>query len=282
MFVWFFACSDVQKLSSDSSYDTMNSSSGGIERNVDRDLQLITCIQFERINWEEIDMCKVHLQFYVPEPYEHVEMEPVAQGEVCHLEKDTPEPPLFNPLGIDAGEKITLVNDIRELTMFRSTSEIDGFSYFMSDCNEDSFPFGETFDIHVSGSSLPEGVPPFVLKNAVLFGADMDWETPLLEREILDFSSEVSLAWSFRQSLQDIANRTHQIVIETEQQRLRCEPREEEITIPRSDLQMMDSVPQAALLIYDKMTFGPLLTLPWGMGYRSVMVYRNSGEIVIE
>ena len=282
MILWFLACSSMQKTTSDTSLDSSTSVSGGIDRSVDRDLQLITCIQFERINWKEVDMCKVHLQFYVPDPYEHVEIDPVAHGEVCVLEQDIPEPPLFTPFGIDAGEKVTLFNDYREIVMFRSTSEIDGISYFMNDCNEETFPFGESFALQVSGSSLSNGVPPFVLSEAISFGVDMTWDTPISQREVLDFSSDMSLDWSFGQALPEVAHRKHQILVESDQERLRCEPQEEEIIIPQSDLQMMEEIPDSARLVYDKMTFGPITTLPWGMEYQSVMVYRNSGEMILE
>ena len=278
MFFWVLACSGGQKIEGDTSSHVDSSISGGIDRSVDRDLQLITCIQFERTHWEELDMCKIHLQFYVPEPYEHIETEPAAQGEVCVLEQGSLEPPLFTPMGIDAGERITLRNEHQEIVMFRSTSEADGVSYFMNDCNEETFPFGASFDLHVSGSSLPEGVPPFGLEEAIHFGSDMVWETENIEQSFLD-ALDVSLDWTYTHAISEAVQRKHQILVERDAERLRCEPQEQSIMIPSSDIQMLQQPSQSALLIYDAMYFGPVRRLPWDMEYQSVMVYRSRGDL---
>jgi|GEM_PF-3745875 len=279
MLLFWLACSTQEKTFSESS-ETNEEIDGGIDRMVSRDLQLITCIQFERVNWSEEDMCKLHLQFYVPAEYHEEEFPSAEDGRICILEPDRPEPPIFSPYGLDAGPTIILQGEDSEIVLHRSTSSHDGVSYMMDSCSEESFPFGQTFDLIVSGSALDEGVPPFSLREAIYVGADVSWETELSSRSDHNPTQDWHLEWAHIQSSPSRAQIKNTIMIETESERLRCDAEPFEITIPNEELQLLEQFHTPSMLIYEEMVVGAPQMLPWGMEYRSVMIYRSRGDIV--
>ena len=59
-------------------------------------------------------------------------------------------------------------------------------------------------------------------------------------------------------------------------------PRDDSIRIPSSDVLLFDELSDSFQLVYDELYFGPVQTLPWGMEYQSLMVYRNRGEVLVE
>ena len=250
----------------------------GIDRNLHRDIQLITCIQFERKHWEEMDMCKIHLQFYIPTPQNYPQEEDIQEGMCLYEEGVQDEPPLFTEKGIDAGVQISLKSDQQELLLNRAHSETEGVFYAVENCREETFPFGAVFDIAVSGSSLPEGVPPFVLEDAIYIGSDIRWDTPKEERISHDPDEDWSLLWSFLHEKDSDIESKRRITVENRSDRLQCTPHEEELQIHSSDLLRLE-YSQESMVFFEEMIIGPPKTLPWGMDYHSVMVYRTSGDV---
>jgi hypothetical protein len=256
----------------------MSQDPNGIDRNIDRDMQLITCIQFERRNWEDMDLCKIHLQFYVPTPYPHPQDVEIPQGTCVYEQSLLEEPPLFSEKGIDAGASIILTSAQRELHLSRVHDGAAGVSYFVDPCTEEDFPFGEIFDIEVSGSTLPEGVPPFVLRDAIYFGSDMTWDLSQEELSLHDRSQDWPLSWSFTHEKPQASQSKRRLTVENGEDRLMCTPDEEELLLSHESLEQL-AHSNESMVSFEEMILGPSKTLPWGMEYHSVMIFRSSGYV---
>ena len=90
------------------------------------------------------------------------------------------------------------------------------------------------------------------------------------------------LSWSHIQVPPAVAHITNAVLIETASERLRCDAEPFDITIPSDDLMRLESVQDPLQVIYEEMMIGESRTLPWGMEYSSVMIYRNRGETIWE
>ena len=112
--------------------------------------------------------------------------EPVLEGECVYYAPDEIEQrPPFNEMGLDAGESLLLRNEERtiELVRFEHNGSVD---YKMQDCNEETYPFGEVFDIVVLGSNDAEGIPAFELLDAVVINEAVEF---LLRSKMLRMES---------------------------------------------------------------------------------------------
>lgn len=73
--------------------------------------------------------------------------------------------------------------------------------YEMSDCHQDTFPFGETFDLEIPESNGSGAVPPAYIHEVVTFGPDITIETPgdlgMMEQYQGYASDGLFFSWSF-------------------------------------------------------------------------------------
>ena len=123
------------------------------------------------------------------------------------------------------------------------------------------------------------------MEDAIYIGSDVAWEGTQSHRAQHDPNQDWLLEWSYLQlpeAQASIAQASvdNTILIETEQERLRCKPDPFAINIPTQDLQMLASFETPTQIRYHEVIMGPPKVLPWGMEYQSLMIYKNSGAVV--
>ena len=67
-----------------------------------------------------------------------------------------------------------------ELVRFEHNGSVD---YKMQDCDEETYPFGEVFDLVVPGSDDSEGIPAFELLDAVVVNEYVELSSALEQAE---------------------------------------------------------------------------------------------------
>lgn len=255
-------------------------------------VRLFTCIQFERRQWgSQTDRCKVELIFYHPEDSTPPQARPIPEeGECLYFEADEqPQPFDITMDGIDAGESLKLVNDLHSIDLIRETSSEFGIVYDMLDCTEDSFPFGEIFDLIVYGSELPEGVPEFKLEDAVLFGKDLHYSNATEELTSHNPEEDWVLSWEWlgETTADSFIEETRRQLLVNNQlhghdlEGLVCTPTENGQLVSAEDFGQFIYLQEAGvsgMVDYSEMVMGPNHMLPWGEPFNSTMNYRQVGE----
>ena len=250
--------------------------------------RLITCIQYEeRAFGQEFDGCKVELQFYRPNEALPESPEPVPEGECVYYAPDEIEQrPPFNEMGLDAGDSLLLRNDSRtiELVRFEHNGSVD---YKMQDCNEETYPFGEVFDIVVSGSDDAEGIPAFELLDAVVINEAVTLSSSVDDAENGSVDADYVLDWVANayslegQSVLDIEAR--RVTLENwlangETDMLECTPSSDGLLITEDDLALLIEQEMSSLNM-EWNALGTPVDLPWGDGFMSYASFRMMGSI---
>ena len=161
----------------------------------------------------------------------------------------------------------------------------------MLDCTEDSFPFGEIFDLVVEGSVLPEGIPEFKLEDAILFGKDLQYTNSSNELSAHSPSEDWPLTWQWlgAENGEDFIFEQHQKVLVynvlsgQQLEGLICDPSETELQILAEDFDQFSHLEENGVSgqveFYERL-MGPSQTLPWGEPFNSFMNYRQVGESI--
>ena len=250
--------------------------------------RLITCIQYEERGFgEDFDGCKVELQFYRPNEDLPESPEPVPEGECVYYAPDEIEQrPPFNEIGLDAGSSLLLRNDTRtiELVRFEHNGSVD---YKMQDCNEETYPFGEVFDIVVQGSEDPEGIPAFELLDAVVINEAvfLSSSTGISENGVV--GTDYTLGWTENaysldsQSILDVQVR--RVTLENWLENgdidiLECTPIQDGLLIADDDLSLLIEQEMSSLNM-EWNALGTPVDLPWGDGFMSYASFRMMGNI---
>lgn len=250
--------------------------------------RLITCIQYEQRGFGELfDGCKVELQFYLPNEELPVPPEPVPEGECVYYAPDEIEQrPPFSEMGLDAGESILLRNDERtiELVRFEHNGSVD---YKMQDCNEQTYPFGEVFDIVIAGSSDSDGIPAFELLDAVVVNEYVELYSTVEEAQNGVIGSDYVLDWiaapysTDGQSVLDVEARRFTLdnwLDNDDMDRLECTPTSDGILISDEDLTLLEEQTLSSVNI-EWNALGTPVDLPWGDGFMSYASFRMMGNV---
>jgi hypothetical protein len=250
--------------------------------------KLTTCIQYEVNNFgDSFESCKVILQFYYPSNQQHSSPSQLAEGECLYYgpgEKE--EPPMFNQVGIDAGDSITLHNSNQSIELMRF-EENGSVQYSLANCNDSNFPFGQLLDVSVSGSSLTEGVPAFELSNAILVNPNIDFQTSSTEAGSPTNGSDYEIAWlidslgsneaSFLDR-EDIKLTIDNWLDANERDYLECNPSTTGMLIEDSVLGQLQAHDTSDIAI-EWGTFTTEVDLPWGERFSSYSGYRLRGDL---
>ena len=250
--------------------------------------RLITCIQYEEVGFGEVfDGCKVELQFYRPNEELPPSPEPIPEGECVYYAPDeVQQRPPFSEMGLDAGDFLQLRNAERtiELVRFEHNGSVD---YKMQNCDEETYPFGEVFDLVVPGSVDSEGIPAFELLDAVVVNEYVELSSSVEQAENGVIGSDYILDWletpysTDGQRVIDVQARRLTLdnwLEDEERDMLECNPTSDGIVIVDEDLSLLEEQELSSVHL-EWNALGTPVDLPWGDGFMSYASFRIMGNV---
>ena len=132
-----------------------------------------------------------------------------------------------------------------ELVRFEHNGSVD---YKMQNCDEETYPFGEVFDLVVPGSDDSEGIPAFELLDAVVVNEYVDLSSTVEQAENGVIGSDYILDWLETpysvdgQSVLDVEARRLMLdnwLEDEEKDMLECTPTSDGILISEEDLALL-------------------------------------------
>lgn len=221
---------------------------------------------------------------------------------------DAQDPPPDNWIlvsSVQMGSSVQLVGSSRTVDLPAHYDEDGAFvAYEMPDCNEDTFPFNDTFDLIVPEGSAEEGIAPFTVEKVAVIGPEIALVSPSPNNEVapLTQTDDFSITWSYadeihteepleHMTMMTLRNNFKEGVNEFEAIMCMADPSDgslpTSVTIPASDLAQLTPNPYAdgpyvLSLQLDSRTDGPEITLPWGQRIRmsSTISIDGLGELL--
>lgn len=209
---------------------------------------------------------------------------------------------------VDMGASISLENETMQRTLLPATDQTGRLWYGMQDCNEETFPFGQSFDLKVPEGAAAYGVEGFEIAEAVAIGPPIHLEsvgqTGGLEMGAVYQNADLPISWGYDGTLPDVSGGelSHSVRLTTRNNELGgisefegiiclSDPLDgtmsEQFSIPASDLAQLTPNPEpggpfALSLQMDSITEGPAFTMPWGAQVRvfSVVSLDGTGELL--
>ena len=217
----------------------------------------------------------------------------IDEGECLYFPpEEFSEPPMFNAIGIDAGEKLTLHNADQSLDLVRFI-ENGSVLYHVPSCGPDTFPFGSLFSLTVPGSESEDGIPGFELENAILVHERVSLLTTTTDAESISSGQNYNLSWSkedFTAEVQPfVLEETKTFILENQVEEspdgsieyLECNPLDDGLTVQEADIAQL----QAQIKSITSIQWGVIaqsVELPWGESFGSYTSYGIRGEMVWE
>ena len=147
----------------------------------------------QHMKWgQELMRCQIQVAFerrwYPPPPQEGQPppSDPPQEAGDCVFEQTErptgpPNPPQDNWFisgALSGPEQIYLTNEHSDIILHKTMAEDGLIRYEMSNCNQETFPFGETFDLEIPESEGNEAILEAYIEDVVAFGPDIHIETP--------------------------------------------------------------------------------------------------------
>ena len=109
---------------------------------------------------------------------------------------------------ISGPEAVYLHSLEQTITLNKVVAEDGLIRYEMANCNQYTFPFGETFDIEIPESTGDDAVPPAYIHEVLTFGPDISIETPgglhMMEQYQGYASDGLFFSWSFAEPVSNL------------------------------------------------------------------------------
>ncbi len=273
-------------------------------------------VAFQRGSWgESVDRCQVEVAFH--RDWESDGMNAGAEGAVIEIPQepgsclatwfDEDEPRsegAWHVAGsLSGAQRIYLHGQERSLELELQDDAQGRLTYALPDCDEDSFPFGEVFDLDVPAGTGPAGLPELRIERVFGVGPELQLLQPGEPEEqgcvVHDPSQPLDVAWEHlgtvprmdgepleREEL--VFLRNNELGEELSFEALACLPSAEgELIIPADDLlllspnQDLETLDPYVAFQVDARYYGPEAQTPWGQAARVSSTVTSGGILIL-
>ena len=198
-----------------------------------------------------------------------------------------------------AADEIHLLSDHQNIILRAIELETGSVRYEWSECEEDIFPFGQVFDLHMPDA---EGVliSGFTVESAFVVGPDIRLITPMpIDDQVVHFDdSDLDFEWMDLHEIPDIRGQTIDVdrMVWARNRRvdqhqpfeaLGCRPGEEGMTIIAEDWMQLEpnySADDASRIVglqMDTVVTSPAFEAPWGKPISIRSTVSDGGDLVL-
>ena len=282
---------------------------------LDRQFSIAFDVAFQRGSWgESVDRCQVEVAFH--RDWESDGMNAGAAGAVIEI----PEEPgscmatwfddevrsegAWHVAGsLSGAQHIYLHGQDQTLELALQDDAQGRLTYALADCDEQSFPFGEVFDLDVPAGTGPNGLPELQLEQVFGVGPELQLLQPGQAQDqgcvFHDPSQALDVAWEHLGAVPRMEGaplereelvflRNNELGQELSFEALACLPDAEgQLVIPADDLlqlspnQDLEALDPYVAFQVDARYYGPVAETPWGQASRVSSTVTSGGILIL-